>query len=166
MKNDQAIHDKLKRFETAVSSMPPIVDGVMDRVRQMPTPIRRRFSNWRIAAVACTVTVASLTVMTGIWIAASDHEPIDMASTSHGESTSQHVNFDPGAKESTQLPAGDEKSVPPSVSVAYSRADLAYVNSKWGFIDRTGKVVVETEYSRVDDFYEELAAVKVPGGPR
>ena len=163
MKKDQAIHNELKRLATVVSSMPPIVDGVMDHVRQMPTPIQRRFSSRRIAAVACTAAAACLMVMTGIWIAAGDHEPVDIVSTSHGESTSLHANFDPAAKESTQRPAGDEKPASPSFSVAFSHSDLAYVNSRWGFIDRTGKVVVETEYSQVDDFSEGMAAVKVGG---
>jgi hypothetical protein len=46
---------------------------------------------------------------------------------------------------------------------AYSTTDLAYIPSKWGFIDREGKVVVEAVYTRVEGFSEGLAAVKEGG---
>lgn len=38
----------------------------------------------------------------------------------------------------------------------------AYKNAKWGFIDRMGKVVIEAEYRKVDDFSEGMAGVLDP----
>ena len=38
---------------------------------------------------------------------------------------------------------------------------VLYQNSKWGFIDRTGKVVIEAKYDGVDHFSEGLAGVTV-----
>jgi hypothetical protein len=96
MKEDQAIHNKLKRLETAARSMPPIVDGVMGHVRQMPTPIRRRFPSRQIAAVACTAAVACLVVAIGVWMVGDDHEPVHVASTSSGQSTPQNGEEDLG----------------------------------------------------------------------
>jgi hypothetical protein len=50
-----------------------------------------------------------------------------------------------------------------SGQVHFSLTDYAFVNSKWGFIDKTGEVVVAPKYSWVADFSEGLAAVKVGG---
>jgi len=47
--------------------------------------------------------------------------------------------------------------------VAYSTYDFAFINSKWGFIDKTGEVVIEPKYTGVEDFSEGFAAVKVGG---
>ena len=97
MKEDHAIHNKLKRLETAVRSMPPIVDGVMDHVRQMPTPIQRRFSSRQIAAVACTAAAVCLAVAIGVWTVGDDPEPVNVASTSGSQSTLQNGEEGPGS---------------------------------------------------------------------
>jgi len=46
---------------------------------------------------------------------------------------------------------------------AYIVPDRDYANSKWGFIDQTGRIVVEPKYTAAGDFSEGLAAVKVGG---
>ena len=88
MKEDQTVHNRLKRLETTTGSMPPIVDGVMDHVRQMPTPIRRRFSSRRMAAMACTAAAACLAVAIGIRIG-SDREPVNVPSTGGNQAAVQ-----------------------------------------------------------------------------
>jgi len=85
MKEDQAIHDKLKCIETAVSSMLPIVDGVMDHVRQMPTPNRRRFSSRQLVAVAGAAAAVCLAVAIGVRMVGGDREAVDVASISDGQ---------------------------------------------------------------------------------
>jgi hypothetical protein len=55
-----------------------------------------------------------------------------------------------------------DTAAPPPV-VAFSFLDFAYINSKWGFIDRAGKVVVPARFSRVGEFSDGLAPVKVGG---
>jgi len=51
----------------------------------------------------------------------------------------------------------------PRVASGFNPADLAYIDSKWGFIDQTGKIVIEPKYTAVSDFSEGLAAVKTGG---
>ncbi|HEX4606788.1 MAG TPA: WG repeat-containing protein, partial [Urbifossiella sp.] len=63
----------------------------------------------------------------------------------------------------TATPATQPGPADPPPEVGFSFLDFAYVNSKWGFIDRTGKVVVQARYSRVDEFSDGLAPVKVGG---
>ena len=45
----------------------------------------------------------------------------------------------------------------------FSPFDFAFVHTKWGFLDKTGRAVVEPKYTNADDFSEGLAAVKVGG---
>lgn len=99
MKEDPAIHDKLKGIETAVSSMPPIVDGVMNHVRQMPTPVRQRVSSRKIVTVGCTAAAVCLAMAVGVWMVGGDREPVDVASISDGQHTLQ------GGREYDRLPA-------------------------------------------------------------
>jgi hypothetical protein len=97
MKEDPAIDDKLKCIETAVSSMPPIVDGVMDHVRQMPTPVRPRFLRPQIVAVACAAAALCLAAAVGVWMVGGDREPISMASRGNRQPTSQYGESHPDA---------------------------------------------------------------------
>jgi hypothetical protein len=99
MKEDAAIHDKLKRIETATLSMPPIVDGVMAHVRHMPTPVPRRFTSRQLVAMACTVAGACLAAVVGVWMVGGEREPVDVASISDG----QHAY--PRGEEPPELPA-------------------------------------------------------------
>jgi hypothetical protein len=46
---------------------------------------------------------------------------------------------------------------------AFSTSDPAYIPSKWGFVDRQGKVAIEPTYTRVEAFSEGRAAVKTGG---
>jgi hypothetical protein len=59
--------------------------------------------------------------------------------------------------------ADDATPAPPAPTPAYSLTPVVYENSKWGFIDTAGKVVIPARYSRVDGFSEGLAPVKVGG---
>jgi hypothetical protein len=54
-------------------------------------------------------------------------------------------------------------TAPGTTLVAYSTYDFAFINSKWGFIDKTGEVVIKPKYTRVEDFSEGFAAVKAGG---
>jgi hypothetical protein len=58
-------------------------------------------------------------------------------------------------------PTADDPAPPPTP--AFSLSQLAYVHSRWGFIDRTGAMVVPARYTRVGEFSGGLAPVKVGG---
>jgi hypothetical protein len=35
------------------------------------------------------------------------------------------------------------------------------IGLKWGFIDRTGNIVIDAQFDEADDFYEDLAMIKL-----
>ncbi|WP_019519833.1 WG repeat-containing protein [Faucicola boevrei] len=63
----------------------------------------------------------------------------------------------------------DNCEIPPNLGgyiyIACLSDGLAPVgmNSKYGFIDKTGKEVVPLKYHRIDEFYNDLALAKLDG---
>jgi hypothetical protein len=142
---DPELESKLRTLGVALAPSDGFADRVAAQIDRLPRPAARRRRALVPALAAAALLVA---VSAAVFLARRSAPP---------EPT-------PG-NESAAAPSGTPDGVAGRnpLSVAFSLTDLAYVNSKWGFIDRSGKVVIPARYSRVTEFSEGLAAVKVGG---
>lgn len=138
------LENKLDELGKAIPPEPGIVDTVMSRVQQIPAPSKEKI-RWggRIGilrpAAGFVVCVALLVTIYSVKV---------------DNSAQQDVPPQTGTRSAT---VGEQPAV------FFNPMDGAYINSKWGFVDKSGKVVIEPKYPWVDDFSEGLAAVKIGG---
>ena len=131
----QDIEKQLAELGQRVRPEPGFVPAVMKRVGQ--TAIEPRGRNWLVMAgmLAAACVVVGLVVM---W---ARHKPAASG---------------PQIAHRSASPA-----TVPAEAIASENQDLAVDKGRWGFIDSTGKVVVEAQFSAVRQFSDGLAAVRV-----
>jgi hypothetical protein len=138
MTTDPDLESELRTLAAAVAPSDGFADRVAAQVKRSPRPAARRRRALVPALAAAALLVAA---SAAVFLARPAPPP---GPTPEGESAAA-----PGAKSD-----GAARNPP---TVAFSLSALAYVNSKWGFIDRTGKVViaesVHPEYRRTLETY-------------
>jgi hypothetical protein len=144
MKPTDLLENRLDELGNAVPAEPTIADTVMSRIQQVPAPSRAEI-RWGGRTQILRLT-AGFAVCTALLV------------------TIYSVKVDNGPQQDVPPQTGTRSAaVGEQPAVFFSPIDGAYINSKWGFIDKTGRVVIEAKYPWVDDFSEGLAAVKVGG---
>ncbi len=146
MTPDPRLETDLRALAASLRQSADFADRV---IAHLPPPRRSRLTAPVLARVGCLGAFALLFAATvGLYMLA----------------RAPHPRQDPNTAQAP--PAAPEVKLPtptPPPAVGFSTRDFAYSNSKWGFIDRTGKVVVPARYSRVGEFSGGLAPVKVDG---
>lgn len=146
MTTDQELGARLRRLGEAVAPSDDFAARVAAAVASAPAPRPRR--TWQIpmrAGVAAGLLLAVVALV--------------LLSRNVLEGPAPGVKLAGGGKGDAGKKT--DRAAPPAV--AFALTDLAYINSKWGFIDRAGRVVIPAKYPRVGEFSEGLAAVQVGG---
>src|SRR5262249_11069668 len=146
MTADPELDSKLRALAAAVAPPDGFADRVAAQIERLPRPaVHRRRVLGPVLLAAAVLAAISI----AIYLAHRSTPPSGPAPENESAVAPKEKPHEGGTRN------------PPSV--AYSLSAIAYVNSKWGFIDRTGKAVIPARYTRVDEFSEGLAPVKVDG---
>lgn len=142
MTPDPRLDADLRALAASLRRSADFADRVTARVAALPPPRRSRSAVLVLAGVGCLGMIAfAAVVLVTLYL-----------SLGRPPAPGPRPGPDAGGPTSEARPA-----------VAYSLSAFAYTNSRWGFIDRTGKVVVPARYSRATEFSDGLAAVKTGG---
>ncbi len=144
MITNEELTQTLDRLGEALMQGESVRGDVMARLERLPTPVRGRFC--RIRRIGIIKPAIALAACVALFVVAN--------------------TWDPGrnATEKNEVAnKGGIPEIPVQITSSFSMLDLARVNTRWGFIDKTGKIVVEPKYTKVEDFSEGFAVVKVGG---
>jgi hypothetical protein len=148
MTPDPRLEAELRALAASLRRSADFADRVTSRVAELPAPRRRWFVAPVLVGVGCFGAVALFgAAAVALYLSARAPNP--------------RPGPEPVLPEVVK--GTDDPGAVPGPTPAFSLTPLAYEKSKWGFIDRTGAVVVPARYSRVDDFSGGLAPVKVGG---
>lgn len=152
--NSDDLEQQLRRLGEAVAPKQPLVDGVLRRITPAPTagrtgskPVLRHRRQIAVLAgigLATAAGLALVVIRSGWLVPPPESRPAAVAQR-------------PGTS-SPPTPIPTER---PPMSVFFDLTPVAFHKAKWGFIDKTGKVVIEPRFAQLENFSEGLAAARI-----